>query len=240
MTPTTRLIYVETLTNPLVQMADLEAVVAFAQANGLVSMIDNTFASPVLCRPAELGFDLVMESATKYMNGHNDLVAGSVSGSAGAHPPDQAHARPPRRIARSPRLRAARAGAQDHRPPGAPAVERTRWSWPAFWRAVRRSRRSHYPGLASHAQHARAARLLSGGFGGMMAFVHAGGGEAADAFASRLELPTVAASLGGVESLIIRPAAAIHSGLPPEARAEMGINEGADAVFDRGGRRRRT
>ena len=72
----------ETLTNPLVQMADLEAVVAFARANGLVSMIDNTFASPVLCRPAELGFDLVMESATKYMNGHNDLVAGSVSGSA--------------------------------------------------------------------------------------------------------------------------------------------------------------
>ena len=82
LTPATKLIYVETLTNPLVQMADLEAVAAFARANGLVSMIDNTFASPVLCRPAELGFDLVMESCTKYMNGHNDLVAGSVAGSA--------------------------------------------------------------------------------------------------------------------------------------------------------------
>ena len=225
LTPSTRLIYVETLTNPLVQMADLEAVAAFAKGNGLISMIDNTFASPVLCRPAELGFDLVMESATKYLNGHNDLVAGSISGSAervrrikltldhlgGSLDP---HAcvlleRGLKTIGLRVRQQSVNALEVARFLEGRPEIEEV-----------------HYPGLASHAQHARAARLLGGGFGGMLAFVHAGGGEAADAFASRLELPTVAASLGGVESLIIRPAAAIHSGLPPEARAEMGISEG--------------
>ena len=224
MTPATKLIYVETLTNPLVQMADLETVAAFARANGLVSMIDNTFASPVLCRPAELGFDLVMESCTKYMNGHNDLVAGSVAGSAervrrikltldhlgGSLDP---HAcvlleRGLKTIGLRVRRQSANALELARFLEGRPEIEEV-----------------HYPGLASHAQHERAARLLSGGFGGMLAFVHAGGGEEADRFASRLRLPTVAASLGGVESLIVRPAAAIVSGLPPEARAEMGIIE---------------
>lgn len=79
--PTTKAIYIESLTNPLVQVADLESVPAFAREQGLVSIIDNTFASPVNFRPAELGFDLVVESCTKYMNGHNDVVAGSVAGS---------------------------------------------------------------------------------------------------------------------------------------------------------------
>ncbi|MCG8469683.1 MAG: PLP-dependent aspartate aminotransferase family protein, partial [Gemmatimonadetes bacterium] len=78
----TRAIYVETMTNPLVQVADLEAVVAFAREHDLVSMIDNTFASPINFRPAEIGFDLVFESCTKYMNGHSDIVAGSVAGPA--------------------------------------------------------------------------------------------------------------------------------------------------------------
>ena len=176
MTPATKLIYVETLTNPLVQMADLEAVAAFARANGLVSMIDNTFASPVLCRPAELGFDLVMESCTKYMNGHNDLVAGSVAGSAervrrikltldhlgGSLDP---HAcvlleRGLKTIGLRVRRQSANALELARFLEGRPEIEEV-----------------HYPGLASHAQHERAARLLSGGFGGMLAFVHAGGGR---------------------------------------------------------------
>ena len=225
MTPATRLIYVETLTNPLVQMADLEAVVEFARASGLVSMIDNTFASPVLCRPAELGFDLVMESATKYLNGHNDLVAGSISGSA-------------ERVRRIKLTLDHLGGSLDPhacvllerglktiglrvRRQSANALELAR-----FLAGRAEIEQVHYPGLAEHPQHARAARLLNGGFGGMMGFVMAGGGEAGDRLASRLRLPAFAASLGGVESLIIRPAAAIHSGLPPEAREGMGIDEG--------------
>ena len=225
LTPSTRLIYVETLTNPLVQMADLEAVVDFARANGLVSMIDNTFASPVLCRPAELGFDLVVESCTKYMNGHNDLVAGSVSGSAervrrikltldhlgGSLDP---HAcvlleRGLKTIGLRVRRQSANALELARFLEGRPEIEEV-----------------HYPGLASHAQHARAARLLEGGFGGMMSFEIAGGGEVADRMAARLRLPAVAASLGGVESLIVRPAAAVVSGLSAEERAEMGVGEG--------------
>lgn len=225
MTPTTRLIYVETLTNPLVQMADLEAVVAFARANGLVSMIDNTFASPVLCRPAELGFDLVVESCTKYMNGHNDLVAGSVSGSA-------------ERVRRIKLTLDHLGGSLD--PHACVLLER---GLKTIGLRVRRQSANalqlarflegrpevgevHYPGLASHAQHARAARLLDGGFGGMMSFEIAGGGEVADRMAARLKLPVVAASLGGVESLIVRPAAAVVSGLSAAERAEMGISEG--------------
>ncbi len=225
LTPRSRMFYVETLTNPLCQMADLEAVVGFAKEHGLVSMIDNTFASPVLCRPAELGFDLVMESATKYMNGHNDLVAGVISGTAprvrllklmldhlgGSLDP---HAcvlleRGLKTIGLRVRRQSANALALARFLEGRPEIARV-----------------HYPGLPSHPQHARASRLLEGGFGGMIAFEMREGGEAADRFADRLTLPTVAASLGGVESLIVRPAAAIHSGLPAEAREEQGISEG--------------
>lgn len=225
LTPSTRLVHVETLTNPLVQMADLEGVAAFARANGLLSMIDNTFASPVLCRPAELGFDLVMESATKYLNGHNDLVAGSISGSA-------------ERVRRIKLTLDHLGGSLD--PHACVLLER---GLKTIGLRVRRQSATalevarfldsrpevaavHYPGLPRHSQHERAARLLSGGFGGMMSFEMAGGAEAAERLASRLRLPAVAASLGGVESLIVRPAAAIHSGLSPEARAEFGISEG--------------
>lgn len=225
LTPETRMIYVETLTNPLVQMADLEAVPPFAREHGLVSFIDNTFASPVLFRPAERGFDLVMESATKYMNGHNDLVAGCISGSAG-------HVRRMKltldhlggsldphacvlleRGLKTIGLRVRRQSAN------ALALAR-------FLEARPEVGLVHYPGLESHPQHARAARLLDGGFGGMICFELRGGAEPAEAFCSALTLPVVAASLGGVESLIVRPAAAIHSGLSAEERAEQGIAEG--------------
>ncbi len=225
LTPKTRMIYVETLTNPLVQMADLEAVPAFARRHGLVSFIDNTFASPVLFRPAERGFDLVMESATKYMNGHNDLVAGSISGSA-------------ERVRRIKLMLDHLGGSLD--PHACVLLERglktiglrvRRQSANAlalarFLESRAEVERVHYPGLASHPQHDRAARLLDGGFGGMIAFVMKGGAEPAERFAAALELPVVAASLGGVESLIVRPAAAIHSGLSAEERAGQGIGEG--------------
>jgi cystathionine beta-lyase/cystathionine gamma-synthase len=220
----TRLIYVETLTNPLVQLADLESVVAFARDHKLISVIDNTFASPVNCRPASLGFDLVVESCTKYMNGHTDLIAGSVAGS-------------------TPRVHEARltlnhlGGSLD--PLGCFLLERglktlglrvehqTRSAGRIAARLVEHPAidKVNYPGLSTHPQHARAKRLLDG-FGGMMSFELKGGVEPAEAFLANLELPAVAASLGGAESLIVRPAAAVHSALSPDERAAAGISDG--------------
>ena len=222
--PATRAIYVETLTNPLVQMADVEAVVTFARERGLVSVIDNTFASPVNFRPALLGFDVVVESCTKYMNGHTDIIAGSVAGSA-------------ERVAAVKRTLDHLGGVLDvhtcfllerglktlplrirRHNENAMAVAR-------FLEAHVAVERVHYPGLESHAQHERARRLLQG-FGGMVSFEVRGGVEAAERFLSRLSVPALAVSLGGAESLIVRPAAAIHGDLLPEERARSGITDG--------------
>jgi len=222
--PNTRAVYVETLTNPTVQMADLESVVAFARERSLVSIIDNTFATPVNFRPAVLGFDVVVESCTKFMNGHTDIIAGSVAGSA-------------EMVARVKRTLDHLGGVLDthtcfllerglktlpirmERHNGnALAVARFLEDHPAVSTV-------HYPGLESHPQHERAARLLAG-FGGMVSFEVAGGVDAAERFLSRLTVPAVAVSLGGAESLIVRPAAAIHGELSPEERARSGISDG--------------
>jgi cystathionine beta-lyase/cystathionine gamma-synthase len=221
--PTTRVVYVESLTNPLVQVADLEAVVAFAREHGLVSIIDNTFASPVNFRPAELGFDLVMESATKYMNGHTDICAGVVAGTKeevfkikvtldhlGGVLDSHACFLLERGLKTLP-LRVRQHNASAHRIAefleGHPSVARV-----------------NYPGLVSHAQHDRATRLFDGS-GGMLSFELEGGVDAAEAFLGKLQLPVHAPSLGGTESLIVRPAAATHGGLPPDERARMGISD---------------
>ena len=222
--PTTRAFYVETLTNPLVQMADLEAVLDFAREHDLVTFIDNTFASPINFRPAERGFDLVLESCTKYMNGHSDIVAGSVAGD-------------PKRLAAIKRTLDHLGGSLDAHAcfllerglkTLSVRVERqneTALAVARFLEAHAAVDRVRYPGLESHPQHERAARLLDG-FGGMVSFEVCGGVEAADAFLERLELPAVAVSLGGTESLIVRPAAAIHSALTAEEREASGITEG--------------
>jgi len=221
--PTTRVVYVESLTNPLIQLADLEAVVEFAGEHGLVSIIDNTFASPVNLRPAELGFDLIMESATKYLNGHTDICAGVVAGSEdqvfkikvtldhlGGVLDSHACFLLERGLKTLP-IRVREQNASAHRIAefleGHPGV-----------------RRVNYPGLASHAQHHRAARLFDG-FGGMLSFELRGGVDEAEAFLGKLTLPAHAASLGGTESLIIRPAAATHGGVAPEERARSGITD---------------
>lgn len=221
--PNTRAIYVETLTNPLVELADLEAVVAFAKAHGLVSIIDNTFASPVLCRPIALGFDIVLESCTKYMNGHNDLSAGSIAGSA-------------QRVGHVKRTLDHLGGHLDAH--GCFLLERglKTLGLRVAHQAVSALRIAeflaqhpvvatvNYPGLASHPQHERARQLL-GGFGGMMSFELTGGLPAADSLLASLTIPVHAPSLGGAESLIVRPAAAVHSGLTREQRARSGISE---------------
>lgn len=221
--PTTKAIYVESLTNPLVQVADLEAVPGFAREHGLVSIIDNTFASPVNLRPAELGFDLVIESCTKYMNGHNDLVAGSVAGSAERvrrikelqdHLGGSLDAHACYLLERGMKTLDVRVRRQNE---NALAIARFLETHPAVAHV-------HYPGLEGHPQHERAARLFDG-FGGMLAFELDGDIDEAERFLAGLTLPAVAASLGGVESLIVRPAAAVHSGLTPEARARSGISD---------------
>jgi cystathionine beta-lyase/cystathionine gamma-synthase len=221
--PTTKVVYVESLTNPLIQVVDLEAVVAFAREHGLVSIIDNTFASPANFRPAELGFDLVMESATKYLNGHTDVCAGVVAGSEenvfkikvtldhlGGVLDTHACFLLERGLKTLP-VRIREHNATAHR-----IAE--------FLEGHPRVSTVNYPGLASHAQHERAARLFDG-FGGMLSFELMGGVEEAEKFLSRLTLPAHAASLGGAESLIVRPAAATHGGVDPEERARSGITD---------------
>ena len=221
--PTTKAIYVETMTNPLLQIADLDAVAAFAGAHGLVSLIDNTFASPLNFRPLDRGFDLSLHSCTKYLNGHSDLVAGAVIG------------RSPLVAAITRRLNHF-GGSLDphacfllHRGIKTLAVRLTYQNASALRLAEFLERhpaveRVNYPGLVSHPRHQRAHELFSG-YGGVLSFELAGGVDAADRFIARTTLPISAPSLGGVETLITRPATTSHAGLAPEVRRHLGISD---------------
>jgi cystathionine beta-lyase/cystathionine gamma-synthase len=222
--PRTRAIYVEAISNPLLRVGDLPAVAAFAHAQGLVSIIDSTFASPVSLRPLEHGFDLVVHSCTKYLNGHTDIVAGAVIGGAS-------------RVEAAKRTLDHLGGALDshacfllqrglktlalrvrHQCRSALAIARWLEAHPAV-SAV------HYPGLERHPDHARARALLAG-FGGMLSFELAGGVEAAERMIPRLALAIHAPSLGGVETLITRPSTTSHAGLTPEERQAAGVSDG--------------
>jgi cystathionine beta-lyase/cystathionine gamma-synthase len=222
--PNTRLVYCEALTNPRLDVADFSGIVALCREQGLVSVIDATFASPALFRPAQLGFDLVLHSATKYLNGHSDIVAGVVAGSAAnvtrarkllnlvgatldAHACFLLH-RGLKTLAV--RLRQQCATAQ--------TVAEFLVTHPAV-AAV------NYPGLPTHPGHARV-RELFGGFGGMLSFELRGGAPAADAFLGKLQLLTNAPSLGGPESLVTLPAQTSHVGMAPDARRALGISDG--------------
>ncbi len=222
--PETRAIYVETMSNPLLRIPELEMVVGFAREHGLVSMIDNTFASPVNFRPCPFGFDLSIHSATKYLNGHTDIVAGAVigrkdlvaeilhrldhlGGTLDPHACFLLH-----RGLKTLALRVERQNA------GALALARFLADHPAVARVA-------HPGLETHPAHARA-RAWFDGFGGMLAFEPRGGREAAERMFSKLTLPIVAPSLGGVETLVTRPATTSHAGLTPEEREAIGISDG--------------
>jgi cystathionine beta-lyase/cystathionine gamma-synthase len=222
--PTTRAIYVESLSNPLLRVGDLAAVVAFARTHALVSMIDNTFATPVNFRPPEHGFDLTLHSGTKYLNGHSDIVAGALVGRAelvtaarrklahlGASLDPHACAllhRGLKTLALRVRAQNATALALASRLEAHPAVVRV-----------------HYPGLESHPRHARAGALFDG-FGGVLSFELEGGLDAARRLLARLTIAVVAPSLGGVETLVTRPATTSHGGMAPEDRAKLGIGDG--------------
>ena len=225
-TERTKVFLVETITNPLMRVGRLDQVADFGRRAGIVTVIDNTFASPVNFRPLAAGFDVVFHSATKYLGGHSDLVAGAVMGGAdmiervretlnlfgGSLDPHAGFL-----LARGIKTLALRVQAQNA---NALALARFLEDHPAV-AAV------NYPGLASHPDHAHAGKLLSGS-GGMLSLRLHGGEQAAQALVDAVTLAYAAPSLGGVETLITRPAATSHAGMSPEDRDRLGIT--ADLV----------
>ncbi|GAA4611796.1 PLP-dependent transferase [Saccharopolyspora hordei] len=221
--PNTKAVLVESIANPLMRVTRLREVVEFARRHGLVSLIDNTFATPVNFRPAEAGFDLVLHSATKYLNGHSDIVAGVIAGRAelverarttanhfgGSLDPHAGFL-----LARGLKTLALRVRAQNA---NAQALAEFLAAHPGVVEV-------NYPGLASHPDHAHAAELFTG-FGGMLSIRLAGGEAAARALIDAVRLPFSAPSLGGVESLITRPAATSHAGMSRADREALGITD---------------
>jgi cystathionine beta-lyase/cystathionine gamma-synthase len=220
----TRAIFVETPTNPTMRVLDLVPIAQVAREFGMALLVDATFASPINFRPLEHGADVVITSATKYLNGHSDLVAGAVAGSASLV---EEVARLLRRwgqaidphtawlVDRGLRTLAVRM--ERHNANGL-AVARWAEQHPAIARV-------HYPGLPSHPDHAYARRVLAG-FGGMVGLELKGGARAAERMLKRLKLVTHAPSLAGVESLISEPRLTSHRDLSPEDRAAIGIPDG--------------
>lgn len=223
--PNTKMIWVETPTNPMLKLVDLAQVAAIGKKHGLITVVDNTFASPILQRPLELGCDIVMHSATKYLNGHSDIVGGI----AVTANPDLAE-----RLAflhnavgsiqgpfdsflalrglKTLHLRMQRSCEN--------ALKIAQWleRHPNIEKVI-------YPGLESHPQHALAKRQMNG-FGGIISAVVKGGLPAATKMLERCELFALAESLGGVESLIEHPAIMTHASIPADKRAELGISDG--------------
>ncbi len=221
--PETKVIYVETMTNPLLQVADLKAVSAFAQKHNLISIIDNTFASPVNFRPPEWGFDLSCHSCTKYLNGHSDIVAGAITGSS-EHIEQITH-----KLNHLGGTLDPHACYLLHRGVKTLALRMARHNDSAL--KIARFLQKHpavegvnYPGLPDHPDYERAKELFDG-FSGMLSFEMKGGLEAAKHFVETVELPVVAPSLGGIETLVTRPAATSHSGMSPEEREAVGITD---------------
>ena len=222
----TKLIWIETPTNPLLKLVDLEAVTAFAKARGILTCCDNTFASPWVQRPLEHGCDIVMHSATKYLNGHSDMVGGIlvvgdnadlaeelaflINAVGGIQGPFDAFLA--LRGLKTLALRMERHGESARQ-----VAE--------FLEKHPKVAQVHYPGLASHPQHSLAQRQMRGG-GGMVTAVLHGGLEESRRFLERVEIFALAESLGGVESLIEHPAIMTHASIPPDIRATLGISDG--------------
>lgn len=221
--PNTKAVYVETMTNPLLQVPDLEAIAAFSRERNLLSIVDNTFASPINFRPPEWGFDLSIHSGTKYLNGHSDIVAGAVIGRADlieriTHKLDHFGA------CLDPHAcfllhRGLKTLAVRMRYQNASTIEIS-----TFLEKHPAIEKVNYPGLRSHPQHHRARDLFEG-FGGMLSFEVRGGVDEAETFLQNLKLPIIAPSLGGIESLVTRPATTSHSGMSFEERQKIGISD---------------
>ena len=222
----TRIVYFETPANPNMRLVDIAAIAAIARDAGALTIVDNTYATPLLTRPIELGADFVLHSATKYLGGHGDLVAGIVCGRAepihdirmiGVKDMTGAVMAPLTAMLVMRGLKTLQLRVARHSESGLKIAE---WleSHPAI-AAV------HYPGLPSHPQHDLARRQMSG-FGGMIAFELNGGFDAGTAMMDRLTLIQRAVSLGDAESLIQHPASMTHSTYSREERLEHGISDG--------------
>lgn len=223
-TDRTRIVFFETPTNPQMEVFDISAVAATARAGGALSVVDNTFASPVNQNPLAHGADLVIHSATKYLGGHSDLTGGVVVGNqAVIEPiwgwrknlgqiiaPEVAHL-----LARSLRTLVVRVQAQNQ----------TAQTVAEFLASHPRVRKVNYPGLPGAPGHAIARRQMQG-YGGMVSFVYDGDAGATAAFVDRLQLFTIAPSLGGVESLVTQPITITHHGLAESELARRGISAG--------------
>ena len=223
----TRMIWIETPTNPLLKIADLEAISTFAKKNNLISVCDNTFCSPFVQNPLELGFDVVVHSATKYLNGHSDLIGGVVVCSQEKE--DLANEL----------LYLQNAVGSIMNPFDSFLLLRSLKTLPVRMerhcssaQTIASYLESHdstekviYPGLTSHPQHEIAKKQMNG-FGGMISVVLKGGLSSATSFLERTNLFSLAESLGGVESLIEHPAIMTHASIPAEIREEIGISDG--------------
>jgi cystathionine gamma-lyase len=225
MTPKTGLIWVETPTNPMLRLADLDALAALAKSRGILIAADNTFASPYCQRPLEHGFDLVMHSTTKYLNGHSDVVGGVVvAGVEGAVADQMTFLQNAIGSVASPfdsflALRGVKTLAlrMERHCSNAMAIATRLETHPAVKQVI-------YPGLASHPQHELAKRQMHG-FGGMISLVLDRDLQGTLRALERTELFTLAESLGGVESLIEHPAIMTHASIPPTARDVLGISD---------------
>lgn len=228
LSPRTRALYVETPTNPTLRLVDLHKAVAFAKKHKLVSLIDNTFATPVLQNPIALGYDIVVHSATKALAGHSDIIAGVSVGSeewmkqvrkmiiylGGSMDPGAAYL-----LIRGLKTLGVRVARQCE---NALAVAQYLERHPQVERV-------HYPGLKSHADHALAKKQMRG-FGSMLAFDMKGGLSAARQFCDRVQLFLLAASLGGVESLVILPIYSSHYNMSEEELRRAGVSPGTVRV----------
>jgi cystathionine gamma-lyase len=227
-TPATRMVWIETPTNPLLKIVDLEAVAAIARKRKLILVCDNTFASPWIQRPLEYGFDIVVHSTTKYLNGHSDVIGGAAiirkddeelqdklsflqNAVGGVPSPFDAFLT----------LRGIKTLAVRMERHCGNAMHVAAWleKHPKIAKVI-------YPGLASHPQHKLAARQMNARYGGMVTAVLKGGLAASRRFLERCKLFTLAESLGGVESLIEHPAIMTHASLPEDVRAGLGIDDG--------------
>jgi cystathionine gamma-lyase len=224
--PNTRLLWVETPTNPLLKLVDLSAVAAIARKHGLITVCDNTFATPFVQRPLEHGFDIVVHSATKYLNGHSDCVGGvAVVG-------DNASLQ--ERLAYLQNAVGAISGPFDSflilRGIKTLALRMERHCANAlaiaqFLEKHPKVERVYYPGLESHPQHALAKRQMAGGYGGIVTAVLRGTIDDARRVLERCHLFSLAESLGGVESLIEHPGLMTHASIPASVRASLGISD---------------
>ncbi len=224
-TPKTRLVWIETPTNPLLKIVDIAAIAAIAKQHGLLVAVDNTFASPILQRPLEHGADIVMHSATKYLNGHSDMVGGMLVVGDNAELGEQlAFLQNSVGAVQGPfdsflALRGLKTLHLRMKAHCDNALALAQWlqGHDAVAEVI-------YPGLAAHPHHALAATQMDG-FGGMLSIRLKGGFEAAKRFCESLELFTLAESLGGVESLVNHPAVMTHASIPPARRTQLGIGD---------------